>query len=221
MATRVALTVDAEHPDRPTRVGAIDRILACLAARSVPATFFIQGRWAQAEPDLVRVIAAGGHLIGHHSHSHVSMPLLSATGVAAEIRQGQEAIIDACGVDPRPWFRCPFGHGQRDERLRRRLSVAGYRPPVGWDVDTSDWDAPDATTIQARVAGGLRRLRSSVATRTERSRTAGPDTVVVLLHSWPTATAAALPGIIDRVEEAAMELVRLDAPGVWPDPDAR
>jgi peptidoglycan/xylan/chitin deacetylase (PgdA/CDA1 family) len=210
-ARQVALTVDAEHPDRPTRVGVIERILECLGARAVPATFFVQGRWAQAEPDAVRATAAGGHLVGNHGHSHVSMPLLSAAGIAAEIGRAQHAIHDACGVDPRPWFRCPFGHGQGDARLLRHLGQAGYGPPVGWDIDTLDWDAPDAAAVEARVAAGIDGARMT--------RTSSAGTIVVLLHSWPGATADALPGIIDRVQDTGMKFVRLDARGAWPERD--
>ena len=43
---RVALTVDAEHPDRPHNlVGREDALLEQLGELDVRATFFIQGRW--------------------------------------------------------------------------------------------------------------------------------------------------------------------------------
>ena len=49
---RVALTFDAEHPDRPWCPPAnAQRILGELARVDVPATFFVQGRWAKAHPD--------------------------------------------------------------------------------------------------------------------------------------------------------------------------
>ncbi|HKX25498.1 MAG TPA: polysaccharide deacetylase family protein, partial [Actinomycetota bacterium] len=137
---RVALTFDAEHPDRP---GADERglavILDVLAANSVRSTFFLQGRWAEAHPDAARSIADGGHLIGSHSHFHARMPLLTDEGLRADVVQAGRAIREATGVDPRPWFRCPWGHGTRDPRvvmaLRRQRYVA-----VGWDVVAEDWE---------------------------------------------------------------------------------
>jgi peptidoglycan/xylan/chitin deacetylase (PgdA/CDA1 family) len=46
---RVALTLDAEHPDRPwCPPGNADGILDTLKEREVTATFFVQGRWAEA-----------------------------------------------------------------------------------------------------------------------------------------------------------------------------
>ena len=86
MTFRVALTFDAEHPDRPHHVGATEKVLDALDAERVPATFFIQGRWAEAYPKLARSVAERGHLIGNHSFYHVRMPLLSPAGLATDIR---------------------------------------------------------------------------------------------------------------------------------------
>ena len=60
---RVALTFDAEHPDRPNRPGITEGLLDVLAAREVPTTWFLQGRWVEAEPELARRVAADGHLL--------------------------------------------------------------------------------------------------------------------------------------------------------------
>ena len=66
---RVALTFDAEHPDRSwCPPGNAERILDALRDEDVPATVFVQGRWAQAYPSTARRIADEGHLVGHHSN---------------------------------------------------------------------------------------------------------------------------------------------------------
>jgi peptidoglycan/xylan/chitin deacetylase (PgdA/CDA1 family) len=72
----VALTFDAEHPDRSgCPAGNADSIFDVLVAEGVRTSVFIQGRWAQAYPDTAKRIAADGHLIGNHSHHHAEMPL--------------------------------------------------------------------------------------------------------------------------------------------------
>ena len=106
---RVALTFDAEHPDRPARPGNDRRLLDALSRVDVTATFFVQGRWAEAHPDVARRIATDGHLVGHHSHYHVRMLGLSGHGLKIDIARGEQAILEATGVDPHPWFRLPFG----------------------------------------------------------------------------------------------------------------
>jgi peptidoglycan/xylan/chitin deacetylase (PgdA/CDA1 family) len=193
---RVALTFDAEHPSRPhCPPDVVGHILATLSKMEVPATFFIQGRWATAYPDTARSIARGGHLIGNHSHYHASFPLLSVDGVREDLAKAEEAIGEATGSDPRPWFRFPFGEGEGAADLALVLASSGYRH-VGWHVDPNDWDA-------VRSAEDVER---SVM---EESLGRGTDTIV-LLHAWPATTAEALPRIIARLQAEGACFVGVD-----------
>ena len=194
-AFRVALTFDIEHPDRPARRGNDERLIEAVAAAGVWATFFLQGRWAEAWPDLARRIVADGHLIGSHSHFHARMTLFSDAGLAEDVRAAETAIRENAGVDPRPWFRCPFGDGTDDPDLLQRVEAHGYRH-VGWHVAAEDWD-PSRTAGQVEEA-----IVSGVL--------AHGDGAVVLLHSWPNQTLEALPGIVGRLREAGARFVRID-----------
>jgi peptidoglycan-N-acetylglucosamine deacetylase len=190
---RVAITFDAEHPDRPVgRSGVEEELLSVLAGASVRATFFLQGRWVEAHPDLAAGIAGAGHLVGSHSHFHARMPLLTDEGLRADIVQADRAIREATGVRPRPWFRCPWGHGARDPRVVMALRRQRYRH-VGWDVVAEDWEP-------SRTADDL--VRDVVAG----TRAAG-DGAVVLLHAWPASTLDALPGILSGLDDADLVTV--------------
>jgi Predicted xylanase/chitin deacetylase len=192
---RVALTFDAEHPDRPSTPGVQERLLDTLERHRVRASFFVQGRWAEAYPVTARRIPDGGHLVGSHSHYHARMPLLNARGLRSDIGAAQEAIIEHTGVDPRPWFRCPFGAGAGDKRVQSFVREAGYRH-VGWHVAGIDWppERTGADVEEAVVRGAL----------------AHGDGCVVLLHSWPDRTEGALDGIVQRLRDAGAEFVRID-----------
>lgn len=193
---RVALTFDAEHPDRSQcPPGAQDRIVAMLAAEAIRATFFLQGRWVSAYPATARRIVADGHLIGNHSDYHVRMPLLSVDGLRTDVRGAQDKIRAIAGVDPRPWFRCPFGAGHDDPRVLTALEEVGYRN-VHWDVDGQDWE-------DDQTAEGVERL---IVERT----VDGGDGVVVLLHTWPGSTVAALPAIVRRLRDAGATFETVD-----------
>jgi peptidoglycan/xylan/chitin deacetylase (PgdA/CDA1 family) len=50
----------------------VPRLLQLLAEYGLPATFFVPGFTAERYPDMVAEIAAAGHEIAHHSHSHRS-----------------------------------------------------------------------------------------------------------------------------------------------------
>lgn len=98
---RVALTFDAEHPDRPHHlVGSEDRLRETLGSLEVRGTFFVQGRWAEAFPDQARRIADDGHLIGNHSHYHAKMNLLTEAGLVEDIKAAAGAIETICKRDP-------------------------------------------------------------------------------------------------------------------------
>ena len=196
MTLRVALTFDAEHPDRQHRPGGTERVLGTLAATETTASFFVQGRWAEAYPGLAHSIADAGHLIGNHSHYHARMPLLQPRGMAADVRAAERAIRRTTGQDPRPWFRCPFGAGADDPVVLGVLQRLGYRE-TSWHVDGLDWRT---------VATGRGVAREAVD-----AAFAHGDGAVILLHPWTTATGLALPSIIEGVRARGGTFVRLDA----------
>ena len=195
MAFRVALTFDAEHPDRPTTPGVQERLLDILDREAVRATFFVQGRWAEAYPATGARIATAGHLIGSHSHYHAEMPHLSDEGLRFDIETARDRVAQATGVDPLPYFRCPFGVGFDDPRVLGALDAQGFRNYM-WDVEALDWD-------HARTAA---QVAEDIVTPT----LAHGDGCVVLLHTWPDRTEGALPGIVARLRDAGAVFVRLD-----------
>jgi peptidoglycan-N-acetylglucosamine deacetylase len=193
---RVALTFDAEHPDRPgASAGAVDRMLDTLGAARAPATFFVQGRWSEADPATTRRIAEEGHLIGNHSHYHARMTLLSDGGIRADVMQAEAAVSGATGLSTRPWFRCPFGDGFDDPRVLGVLRELGYRN-VHWDVVLEDWEPGRTGEDIARdaIMGAERH----------------GDGAVLLLHTWPDRTADALPSIVEGLRARGFDLVRID-----------
>lgn len=192
---RIALTFDTEHPSRPCPAGVDDRILEILAAAGVRASFFLQGRWASAYPGQARRIAAAGHVVGNHSHHHAPMNALTDDGFRFDVREAESAIRAAAGVDPKPWFRCPFGDGMDDEHVLALLAELGYRH-VGWDIDPRDWEeGRTAEELIARAVDGVGRL----------------DGAVVLLHSWPGVTAEGLSGLIEALRSEGAEFVDVSA----------
>jgi peptidoglycan/xylan/chitin deacetylase (PgdA/CDA1 family) len=194
-AFRVAITIDAEHPDRVHRSGCDVGLIDLLAERGVRATWFLQGRWVEANPATARRIADDGHLIANHSHYHARMPLLTDAGLAADVRDAESAIVEATGADPRPWFRCPFGAGATDPRVLGGLAGLGYRD-VPADVVLDDWE-PERT-------GPL------IAADGVRLATAHGDGAVVLLHSWPSATLEALPVLLSELAARGARFVTID-----------
>jgi peptidoglycan/xylan/chitin deacetylase (PgdA/CDA1 family) len=198
---RVALTFDTEHPDRPAADGNADRLLDALDRLDVHGSFFIQGRWAEAYPATARRIVIAGHLVGSHSHYHVRMPLLSADGLATDVMDAEEAIIEHAGVDPRPWFRCPFGAGADDPVVVGQLAALGYRE-VGWHITPEDWNPENsAADVTRTVVDGV---------------IEHGDGAVVLHHTWPDQTLGAIPDIVERLRAEGATFVGIDELSVLP-----
>jgi len=123
------------------------QLLDILAGHTVRATFFMVGRYAQAEPVLVRRIAEMGHLIGNHSWSHPNLAITAANRVREELEQTSTALEQIVGAPVR-YFRPPFG-GRRPVVLRiaRELGMT----PVLWNAITNDWSEPSADWITKRL----------------------------------------------------------------------
>lgn len=195
-AFRVALTFDAEHPDRswcpPDNA---ERILDILASERVRTTMFMQGRWAKSQPATARRIADDGHLVGNHSHYHARMTLMTDAGIEADLADAAAAIEAAAGLNPRPWFRFPFGDGREDTRVVAAVAALGYRN-VHWHIELDDWEA--WRTGEAIVADALTEIRDR------------GDGAVVLLHTWPGGTSEALRPMIAGLRDLGASFVTVD-----------
>lgn len=184
---KLALTFDAEYGD--TAAGSrndpavdIDKITSALYQKSIPATFFIQGRWALANPLPARRIADMGFGIGSHSFYHAPADMLSR--FTTDVEMAQDAIVKVTGVDPTPLYRYPFGKIAKAQTLHS----LGY-VEVGWHWAPEDWNCEDDEGFIARWAKA--------------------ESGIVLLHTWPGVTSSTLKRVIAARLELGDEFVGL------------
>jgi peptidoglycan-N-acetylglucosamine deacetylase len=129
------------------------KLLDLLAGHEIRATFFLLGGFAQAEPGLVRRIAAGGHLIGNHTWSHPHLSSTPAPRVREELVRTSETLEQITGAPVR-YFRPPFGARRPVVfRVARELGLT----PVLWNAMTSDWSEPSAERIARTLSGKIDR----------------------------------------------------------------
>jgi peptidoglycan/xylan/chitin deacetylase (PgdA/CDA1 family) len=137
-ASEIALTFD----DGPNPA-CTPRLLDLLASNNVRASFFLVGRFAQAEPVLVRRISAEGHVIGNHTWSHPNLAHIPAAHVLQELKQTSDALEQVTGK-PIRLFRPPFGAANRTALATARgLGMV----PVFWNAMTADWESRPAAQI--------------------------------------------------------------------------
>lgn len=109
------------------RVGvATERILKLLYEYSVKATFFVLGSVAAQEPDLVGLIAAGGHEVASHGWSHRLIHQLTPDQFRDELAQTEDVIQEQSGRLP-VGFRAPqWSVSARTPWVHEILAERGY-----------------------------------------------------------------------------------------------
>jgi peptidoglycan-N-acetylglucosamine deacetylase len=130
------------------------RLLEVLASHNVRATFFLLGSRAQAEPELVRRIAAAGHLVGNHSWSHPNLALTGRSRIREELTRTRSTLEEITGAPVR-FFRPPFGARRPVAfRVAHELGMT----PVLWNAMTSDWKEPSGERIAECLRAKIDRL---------------------------------------------------------------
>jgi len=196
--SQIALTYD-DGPNDPHTF----RLLDVLARNGVSATFFVIGKFARQRPDIVKALAAAGHLVGNHTMTHPLLVTRSPSVVRQQLRDANAAIEDALGARVE-FFRPPHG-GRRPDVLRAAREL-GLKT-VLWNVMGHDWNAKSAEAIERRVAAGV-----------ERNRHLGRASNV-LLHDGAQAgigvdrsqTVAATAALLIRWKDAGLRFVTVDA----------
>ncbi len=175
-----------------------EAVAATLVREHVPATFFLTGAFAAANPSLSGRLAQLGS-VGNHTQTHPHLTGLSDGDVRAQVTSAHTAILVATGRDPHPLFRFPYG--ESDTRTLRLVNDLGY-VAVGWTVDTLGWKGrSEGVSVE------------QVSSRTAAARTPGE---IVLMHlgaapDGSTLDADALPRVIDEARAAGYAFVTLDA----------
>lgn len=86
------------------------RILDVLDRQGIRAYFCVIGKQAEKNPEILRRIAAAGHVIVNHSYSHPNPLSLDKGGMLREIELADRAIGEALGVPGyrSEYFRPPY-----------------------------------------------------------------------------------------------------------------
>ena len=182
---RVALTFD-DGPDPDWT----PRVLDTLAARDVPATFFLVGDRALRAVGTAREIVARGHEVGSHGWSHRSFWLCGPRRTAHEIDRAQETLADLTGTTPR-FFRPPWG--MVNAAMFPILRTRGLQP-VFWSIQPEGMRPTPADAQVTYVVG--RAHPGAIVDLHDAEGTAGA----------PSRLLTALPAMIDGLRAAGYTL---------------
>ena len=190
-ARGVALTFDDGPHPMFTR-----SVLEELDRAGAKATFFVIGEKGAREPELLKEMAARGHLVGVHGNRHDrALAFRSFEQVRSDLERAVDVIAKATGERPR-FYRPAVG--QTNPRIARAAKDLGLTI-VGWSLRGFDGVRADPDRLAARVIPRLR------------------DGAIVLLHDAAErddrkpAAPEALGRILEAMRERRMPAVRIDA----------
>ncbi|HWP95710.1 MAG TPA: polysaccharide deacetylase family protein [Syntrophomonadaceae bacterium] len=180
----VALTFD-DGPESPNTPAVLD----ALKRNNARGTFFILGKRAQANPELVRRMVAENHEVGSHSYDHTDYNKLSTQSQLTDIQRSNSIIQEITGR-PVVLFRPPGGYlsiAMVEGCRQAGLTIAYWT----YQQDSKDWrNGVAATQISKYILAHLE-----------------PGQIIILHDGAPNgmATARALDLLIPELKKRGYE----------------
>jgi peptidoglycan-N-acetylglucosamine deacetylase len=129
------------------------QVLQVLKENGVKATFCMVGTQAQAHPDMVKAVVAAGHRLCDHTVSHdTTMDKKPDAYQSREILNADSMITKASGGVRPLYYRAPGG---AFTPYSRHLAASHGMRPLGWNVDSKDFERPGTEAIIATVKSEL------------------------------------------------------------------
>ena len=176
----VALTYD-DGPSASTT----PRILARLAEQGGRATFFMVGKQAERNMDIVKQMVEQGCEVANHTYDHTLMTKVAPEELASQLARTNQVISDASGISP--ILMRPCGGARSDAGMNVVGAIS--MPAVLWSVDTLDWKTRDAQNTINTVLENVK------------------DGDIILMHDLYDATAEASEIIIPELINRGFQLV--------------
>jgi peptidoglycan/xylan/chitin deacetylase (PgdA/CDA1 family) len=188
----IALTFD-DGPDKRYT----PQLLDLLKKHQVKATFFVVGKKAENNPDLIQRMHQEGHLIGLHNYVHRSNWSMSPWQIKRELDQSADIVERITGTRP-SYYRPPWGL----LALFDFFLLKEYRI-ILWSLMTGDW----------RSKGGSAKVKNGILNHVKKGD-------VILLHdsgeTWganldaPSFTIEALQDVLGELSRLGFSFVRID-----------
>ena len=164
--------------------GYTEQILDALKKHSAPAAFFVVGHMIESAPDIVKRMAAEGHIVGNHTFHHPDMSAISRKDAfQTELDSLAELYKETTGEELSRFYRPP--QGKYSEENLKQAQELGYKT-VFWSLAYVDWNTDDQPTAEQAFSKLLPRIH---------------DGAIVLLHSTSRTNAEILDELLTKWEE--------------------
>lgn len=181
----VVLTFD----DGPLRTYTVP-VLAALDAHCTRATFFVVGRMAASDPELVRETMRRGHTIGTHTWSHRNQRTISGPTARSEVELAISTVAKAAGQPIAPFFRYPYLADSRSMTQHLKSRDQGI---FSIDVDSRDFRTRNPAEVQRVILAQLAQRRKGI----------------LLFHDIQPSTAGALKALLGELKARGFKVVHM------------
>ena len=176
----VALTFD----DGPSGL-TTPRLLDELKARKARVTFFMLGRMARANPEVVQRAYREGHEIASHTMHHQNLIRVSEEAARADVEEANGVFMNIIGERP-SLTRAPYGN------VNATVATVVGTPLINWTVDANDWRKENREEPQKIFDAVIYNVF---------------DGAIVLMHDIYPTTVDKVGAIVDELKAQGYELV--------------
>lgn len=158
------------------------KILDILKEKDVKAAFFCTGSYLRDNPELVKRMAAEGHIVGNHSYNHLNQTTIGNDKIKSEINDCEYRYQEITGEQMPKFFRPPEG-----AYTEKSLAIAhnmGYKT-IFWSFAYKDWLVDSQPGKQV----AYNKIMNSVH-----------NGAIYLLHAVSDSNTEALPQVIDDLK---------------------
>lgn len=157
-------------------------ILDALKKHEVPATFFVVGNFISSNPDLVKRMAAEGHIVGNHTNSHPDMSQISSQEAFAKELTDLETLYEqTTGEKMKKYYRPPQGkYSAQNLQMAKDL---GYKT-FFWSLAYVDWYEDDQPTKEEAFGKLLKRIHPGSIVLLHNTSSTNAEILDELLQNW-------------------------------------
>lgn len=185
---KVYITFDAGY-----EAGYMPKILEALKKHNVKATFFVVGSLIKSNPELIKQIAADGHIIGNHTMTHPNMSKMQTMDdFKKEIETVEALYKEVTGEDMPKYYRPP--QGIYNEKNLQMANELGYKT-IFWSLAYVDWYKDKQPTKEEAFSKLLPRIHNGA---------------IILLHSTSKTNSEILDEFLTKLDNDGYTFGNLD-----------
>lgn len=173
---------------------AIKAYLKFARGHYVKLSFFITSGyagWRSNEAEIRDLLGKGLLQLANHTATHADLSKLSAKSIQNQLMRCHHYITDTFGVDPRPYFRPPFG--AYNQTVVRAAADIGYSKMVLWNGTLAD------SSTSTKAFGVRKHAKSSFR-----------DGKILLTHANRMLVPDMLPELYELMRQRGLNLVKIN-----------